>query len=56
MSKSMLPQGEGCKETLMSSSDRKLVVIVGSGPQAHWAKVAFEHMFIGTRKRCALAL
>jgi sulfide:quinone oxidoreductase len=27
-----------------------------AGPQAHWAKVAFEHAFIGTRKRGVLAL
>ncbi len=24
---------------------------VMSGPQAHWAKVAFEKMFLATRKR-----
>ena len=27
-----------------------------SGPQAHWAKVAFEQVFIGARKRGALVL
>ena len=27
-----------------------------AGPQAHWAKVAFEHVFIGSRKRGGLAL
>ena len=25
-------------------------------PQAHWAKVAFEHLFIGSRKRGVLPL
>jgi sulfide:quinone oxidoreductase len=29
---------------------------VMAGPQAHWAKVAFEHVFIGSRKRGVLAL
>ncbi len=29
---------------------------VMAGPQAHWAKVAFEHVFIGSRKRGLLAL
>ena len=29
---------------------------VMAGPQAHWAKVAFEHDFIGSRKRGVLAL
>jgi sulfide:quinone oxidoreductase len=29
---------------------------VMAGPQAHWAKVAFEHIFIGSRKRGMLAL
>jgi sulfide:quinone oxidoreductase len=27
-----------------------------AGPQAHWAKVAFEHIFIASRKRGVLAL
>jgi sulfide:quinone oxidoreductase len=27
-----------------------------AGPQAHWAKVAFEHVFIASRKRGVLAL
>jgi sulfide:quinone oxidoreductase len=29
---------------------------VMAGPQAHWAKVAFEHVFIGSHKRGVLAL
>ncbi|MGB0095128.1 MAG: hypothetical protein WBP81_21650 [Solirubrobacteraceae bacterium] len=29
---------------------------VMAGPQAHWAKVAFEQVFIGSRKRGVLAL
>ena len=29
---------------------------VMAGPQAHWAKVAFEHVFIDSRKRGLLAL
>ena len=29
---------------------------VRAGPQAHWAKVAFEQVFIGSRKRGVLAL
>jgi hypothetical protein len=27
-----------------------------AGPPAHWAKVAFEHVFIASRKRGVLAL
>jgi len=29
---------------------------VMAGPHAHWAKVAFEHAFIASRKRGVLAL
>jgi hypothetical protein len=29
---------------------------VMAGSQAQWAKVAFEHIFIGSRKRGMLAL
>ena len=29
---------------------------VMAGPQAHWAKLAFERIFIGSRKRGVLVL